>query len=509
MSTFHKKLLTRRKQYKSTRTKEKTIERRYKQQIQISKIKRQKLLNKKRNLLPTTELNQYLPKEITNYINDLPQLAKQLQSENKNEKIEASVLIRNLLSIPEDPPIDQVLQCKILPILVDFLQDPKEPDLQFNAAWSISNIASGLPEHTKLVVEYNTIPIFIDLIGSQNDDIRHQSIWALGNIVGEDISNRNRLLEFNAISILCDVVNQTKNFEIVKISIWVLRHLCKGNPAPSFVMVKPLMAVFKKTLMTSDREIIVEATTALGHLAEGSKQNIQLIIDHKIVPVLVDFLKSEDNIIKFPSLRCLGNLITGTEEQIVAVLENGLIPYLVDFIQSKKIAIRKEACWILSNICACSAAAAQEVIKEGALPHLIDILENDINQIIKEVCYVISNMIHSAKVAQCRYIASQGIIPIITRLLSNEDQEIVSTCMESLDIFFKVESADSEYQNKELTEYITQFEEEEGIEKIVKLMDSRIIQIRKQATFFYLIHLQDNSDDEDDDDEDEIDDLLY
>ncbi|KAJ3444267.1 importin subunit alpha-4 [Anaeramoeba flamelloides] len=506
MSTFHKKLEKRRKQFKSTSTKERTIQRRYNQQIQISKAKREELLNKKRNLLPTNDLNIYQPEEIKKYIKILPQLAKQLQSKNNKEKTEASEIIRNLLSIPEDPPIDQVLQCKILPILVDLLQDPKEPDLQFNAAWIISNIASGLSEHTKLVVESNTIPIFVGLLGSKNEDIQLQSIWALGNIAGDDLSYRNTLLEFNAINLLCDIVNKTTDFEIVKKSIWVLRLLCNGNPVPTFEMVLPLMNVLKNMLVYSNREIIVEATTALGYLAEGSEKNIQLIIEHNIVSLLVALLKYNDNIIKFPSLRCIGNLITGNQEQIISVLDNGLIQYIIDFLQSQKLAIRKEACWILSNICACTSIQIQDVLDEGALPHLIYILENDINQVIKEACYVISNMINYAKHSQCRTIASLGIIPILTRLLSNENQEIIYTCIESLDIFFKVEDADSELQNKELNEYRNQFEEEDGIKKIEMLMESKVSNIRKRAEYFYYIHIETLSDEEDDE---ESEDLFY
>ncbi|KAJ6252298.1 importin subunit alpha-4 [Anaeramoeba flamelloides] len=444
MSTFHKKLEKRRKQFKSTSTKERTIQRRYNQQIQISKAKREELLNKKRNLLPTNDLNIYQPEEIKKYIKILPQLAKQLQSKNNKEKTEASEIIRNLLSIPEDPPIDQVLQCKILPILVDLLQDPKEPDLQFNAAWIISNIASGLSEHTKLVVESNTIPIFVGLLGSKNEDIQLQ--------------------------------------------------------------VLPLMNVLKNMLVYSNREIIVEATTALGYLAEGSEKNIQLIIEHNIVSLLVALLKYNDNIIKFPSLRCIGNLITGNQEQIISVLDNGLIQYIIDFLQSQKLAIRKEACWILSNICTCTSIQIQDVLDEGALPHLIYILENDINQVIKEACYVISNMINYAKHSQCRTIASLGIIPILTRLLSNENQEIIYTCIESLDIFFKVEDADSELQNKELNEYRNQFEEEDGIKKIEMLMESKVSNIRKRAEYFYYIHIETLSDEEDDE---ESEDLFY
>ena len=91
--------------------------------------------------------------------------------------------VRKLLSIQNEPPIDEMIRQGAVPILINLLKREDLPKVQFEAAWALTNIASGSSAHTQVVVDAGAVPVFVTLLSSPDADVREQAVWCLGNVV--------------------------------------------------------------------------------------------------------------------------------------------------------------------------------------------------------------------------------------------------------------------------------------------------------------------------------------
>lgn len=192
--------------------------------------------------------------------NLLAQLAEEMIRDvfgnDPERQLDATTKFRKLLSKEKSPPIDRVIECGVVPRFVEFLKgghsmlqvrmllcvlySAAAHDIsQFEAAWALTNIASGTADHTQVVINSGAVPEFIKLLSSPVLDVREQAVWALGNIAGDSPQCRDYVLQQGALRPLLNLLSENHKLSMMRNATWTLSNFCRGkSPQPDWELVR-------------------------------------------------------------------------------------------------------------------------------------------------------------------------------------------------------------------------------------------------------------------------------
>lgn len=306
----------------------------------------------------------------------IAELASQLSHGDLDAKLAVTRKLRKILSVQHNPPIGEVVAAGITKSFVRFLGEHAKPDLQFESAWVLTNIASGTSDETEHVVDAGALPACIELLRSENMDVREQAVWAIGNISGDAPNFRDLVLNLGGLGPLLSIIMQPCKVSMLRNTIWAVSNLFRGKP---FVDVKyvriALPALVRLLDTTADNEVITDCCWCLSYMADGDFHHVKSVVSSGVIPRLVQCMKHDCPQIQTPALRACGNIVTSEETETQAILDAGGIFPLVNLLRSSRKDVRREATWMVSNIMAGTSQQIQVVIDAGIVPMLIEALE--------------------------------------------------------------------------------------------------------------------------------------
>ena len=397
--------------------------------VELRKSKRDEVLMKKRNNVENVD-------NVDDSGNDELDFSVFVLDQNMNmeEKISVVKMARKLLSSDKNPPIDKIIDAGILPLLIYALQQDEYPKFQLEAAWAITNIASGTSEQTIKVYQSGAVPYLIKLLFSPHENVAEQSLWALGNIIGDGPFLRNYVLSCGFLEPLIQLTQSNCSISFLRNITWVIVNICriKNPPAPLEVYTQliPLIQHFLKH--SQDNQIIVDNVWALFYITDQGKSMINIVIESDIVRHVIPLLLNQDSKIQTPALRVVGNIATGSDDQTQVILDQNVLSFIPQLLNSDKERIKKETLWLISNITAGRTDQIQSLIDSKIILMVIDYLKNGSFFTQKEAAWVISNMTMNGTSEQIRYLVDSMVIEPMCNLLSVDDTQTVHILLEAL-----------------------------------------------------------------------------
>ncbi|GLT47674.1 hypothetical protein SLA2020_213500 [Shorea laevis] len=413
----------------------------------------------------------------------LPSMVAGVWSNDSNLQLEATIQFRKLLSIERCLHVEEVIQAGVVPHFVEFLMREDLPQLQFEAAWALTNIASGTTNNAKVVIDHGAIPVFVKLLGSQSDDVREQAVWALGNVAGYTPRCRDLVLGHGALLPSLALLNEHAKLSMLRNATWTVSIFCRGKPQPPFDQVKPALPALAPLIHSNDEEVLTDTCWALSYLSNGTNDKIQAVIEAGVCPRLVELLTHSSPSVLIPALRTVGNIITGNDMQTECVINHGALPCLLNLLMNTyKKSVKKDVCWTISNITAGNKEQIQAVIDANIIGPLVHLLQSAEFDIKKEAAWAISNATSGGTHEQIKYLVSQGCIKPLCDLLTCPDPRTIRVCLEGLENILKLGKADKNLcNNGGVNLYAQMIDDANGLEKIENLHSHDNTEISEKA----------------------------
>lgn len=442
--------------------------------VELRKNKREETLQKRRNVPITDSTDEDdIDRNLANI--NLEQLVMEAACENPEKQLVAVQSARKLLSSDRNPPIDALISSGILPILVQCLENHENPALQFEAAWALTNIASGTSAQTQAVVGAGAVPLFLQLLHSSHQTVCEQAVWALGNIIGDGPGLRDYVINLGVVQPLLAFIKPDIPISFLRNVTWVIVNLCRNkDPPPSMQTISEILPALNMLIHHTDINILVDTVWALSYLTDGGNEQIQMVIDSEVVPNLIPLLSHKEVKVQTAALRAVGNIVTGTDEQTQVVLNCDALSHFPALLTHPKEKICKEAVWFLSNITAGNQTQVQAVIDAELLPKIIRNLSKGEFQTQKEAAWAISNLTISGNREQVARLVQEGVIPPFCNLLGCKDPQVIQVVLDGINNMLKMAGT----QVEALANMI---EECGGLDKIEQLQNHENIDIYKLA----------------------------
>ncbi|XP_014825833.1 PREDICTED: importin subunit alpha-1-like [Poecilia mexicana] len=414
-------------------------EKRVSECVELRKAQKNESFLKRRNIilssLPDEEA--FSPEQNDTLSFRIEDIIRDVNSNDREAQTRGCQAARKLLSKGNDPPLKEIVDAGLLSQFVSFLSMDDEPTLQFEAAWALTNIASGNSWHTHQVVQHGAVPALINLLASPMLHISEQAVWALGNIAGDGPGYRDILIECKVIPALLACISPDTPVGYLRNLTWTLSNLCRNKmPCPPLSAVQQMLPSLIQLLHLSDKNILSDACWAISYLSDGSNDRIDVVVKTGIVPRLVELMNRKELFILTPALRAIGNIVSGSDLHTQMTIDAGVLNVLPKLLRHPKPTVQKEAAWALSNIAAGPCKQIQQLITCGLLPPLVEVLRNGDFKTQKEAVWAVTNFTSGGTVEQVVSLVQSGALEAIINLLQVKDAKVILIILEAINNMF-------------------------------------------------------------------------
>ncbi|KAG8913098.1 hypothetical protein FRC00_003056 [Tulasnella sp. 408] len=331
-------------------------------------------------------------------------IVNDIRSDDRRTRLIATIKIRRLLQCrPPEVGVQPVIDSGIVPTLMEMLSTD-DNKFRAEAAWIVSNLASGTSAQTATVVEAGAIPKLVAMFPTDVTGIQENALWALGNIGGDCEEFRDMVAEAGGIQAPLDVLDapQKHTENVRNTASWVLTcYLSPRYAELELDVMSQMIPILAKFLggapEDTDSETLNYAVKALDQIC-ANDDAVELTTTTGILPRLVEFCTAENPDLRCNAIRCIGRFTSSTLASTEAAIEAGYLEALKPCISHPLVKIRENACWAASSVAAGSLSQVHALLKVGLLPILLTVVgdKQEVPGPRKQATWALENLVDMA-----------------------------------------------------------------------------------------------------------------
>ncbi|XVF57418.1 hypothetical protein PTKIN_Ptkin06aG0203700 [Pterospermum kingtungense] len=135
------------------------------------------------------------------------------------------------------------------------------------AALALTNVVSGTSEHTQVVIGHGAVPMFVQLLSSDSDDVKRAS-----NVGGDSPSCTDLVLGHGALMPLLAQLNENTKLSMLRNATRTLSNFCRGKPPTPFeqvVIEANILLPLVHLLQHAEFDIKEEVAWAISNATSG------------------------------------------------------------------------------------------------------------------------------------------------------------------------------------------------------------------------------------------------
>src|SRR5690606_23322547 len=126
---------------------------------------------------------------------------------------------------------------------------------------------------------------------------------------------------------------------------------CRGKPAADFNIIQRSLPVLVNYLSSNDKDILADCLWTLSYITNGPNYQIVRAIEAGVSRFVVELMSNPSKDVFMPALRVAANIVTAEDRETGIMINLGIVPKLKKLLQtSSNRTIQKEVCFALSNI---------------------------------------------------------------------------------------------------------------------------------------------------------------